>query len=124
MMSGLDGQRLPLARSNRNVEINRVGRDAIHGTFLSPETSAYHAHMRAVVIFYLGDIEGLHFLIAWRSHFQRRRKIRPQLETMHPARLVAFGHLLMNDAAACGHPLYVAGGDGAPVSHTVAVLHR
>ena len=42
---------------------------------------------------------------------------------MHAARLVALGHLLVDDAAARRHPLDVAGGDGAVVAHAVAVLH-
>jgi hypothetical protein len=28
----------------------------------------------------------------------------------------------MNDAAACGHPLYVAGGDSTAIAHAVSVL--
>ena len=43
---------------------------------------------------------------------------------MHPAILVALRHLLVNDAAPGGHPLDVAGADGAAVAHAVAVLHR
>ena len=35
---------------------------------------------------------------------------------------IALGHLLVDDAAARGHPLHVAGGDGAVVAHAVAVL--
>jgi len=42
---------------------------------------------------------------------------------MHLAQMVAFGHLLVDDAAAGGHPLDVAGRDGAMVPHAVAVLH-
>ena len=49
-------------------------------------------------------------------------KIGPQLEAVHAAACVALGHFLMNDAAAGGHPLHVAGGDGAVVAHAVAVL--
>ncbi len=41
---------------------------------------------------------------------------------MHPAKLVALGHLLVDDAAAGRHPLHVAGGDGAVVAHAVAVF--
>ena len=41
---------------------------------------------------------------------------------MHAAGLVALGHFLVDDAAAGGHPLDVAGGDGAAVAHAVAVL--
>ena len=36
--------------------------------------------------------------------------------------VVALGHLLVDDAAAGGHPLDVAGGDGAVVAHAVAML--
>ena len=43
---------------------------------------------------------------------------------MHPTRLVALRHLLVNDSPARGHPLDVAGGYGAAISHAVAVLHR
>ncbi len=41
---------------------------------------------------------------------------------MHAAGVVALGHFLMDDAAAGGHPLDVAGGDGAAVADAVAVL--
>src|SRR5579862_459860 len=41
---------------------------------------------------------------------------------MHPALRIALGHLLMDDAASGGHPLDVAGGDGAAIAHAVAVL--
>ena len=41
---------------------------------------------------------------------------------MHPALRVALGHLLMEDAAARGHPLHVAGAEAAAVAEAVAVL--
>src|SRR4029077_9757637 len=54
----------------------------------------------------------------------RRREVGPQLEAMHTPGRVALGHLLVDDAAAGGHPLDVAGGDSAAVPHAVAVLDR
>ena len=42
---------------------------------------------------------------------------------MHPALLVAVRHFLVDDAAAGGHPLHVARGDGSLVAHAVAVIH-
>jgi hypothetical protein len=44
------------------------------------------------------------------------------LETLHDALGVALGHFLVDDAAAGGHPLDVAGGDDALIAHAVAVL--
>ena len=69
-----------------------------------------------------GMSSGLHFLIARRGHFLRRRKIGPELEAVHAASRIALGHFLVDDAAAGGHPLHVAGGDGAAVPHAVAVF--
>src|SRR5689334_726732 len=42
---------------------------------------------------------------------------------MHPPRRIALGHLLMNDSAAGGHPLHIAGTDDSIVAHAVAMLH-
>src|SRR5438445_13773430 len=36
--------------------------------------------------------------------------------------MITLGHLLMDDASACRHPLDVAGVNGAMVSHAIAVL--
>src|SRR4029077_8618292 len=41
---------------------------------------------------------------------------------MHAPRLIALGHFLMNYAAAGGHPLHVARGNGAMIAHAVAVF--
>jgi hypothetical protein len=41
---------------------------------------------------------------------------------MHPARRVTLRHLLMDDAAARGHPLDVSGGDGSMIPDAVGVL--
>ena len=78
--------------------------------------------MRAVVVGDFGDVGGLHFLIARVGHLQRGGKIGPELEAVHAAGRIALGHFLMDDAAAGGHPLHVAGGDGAVVAHAVAVF--
>src|SRR6185312_15383744 len=42
---------------------------------------------------------------------------------MHPARRIAFRHLLMDDASPCRHPLDIARRNGAVVAHAIAVLH-
>ena len=78
--------------------------------------------LRAVVFGDLGDFQRLDFLIARRGHFERRRQVGPQLEPVHAAQRIAFGHFLVDDAPARRHPLEVAGADGAAVAHAVAVL--
>src|SRR2546427_3396269 len=57
---------------------------------------------------------------------------RPPRSTLFPyttlfrstALLITLRHFLVQDAAAGGHPLHVAGGHLALVAETVAVLHR
>ena len=80
--------------------------------------------MRTVIVSDFGNLRGLYFLITRRSHLERRGKIGPELEAMHASRGIALGHFLVNDAAAGGHPLHVAGGDGAAVAHAVTMLDR
>src|SRR5579864_667733 len=43
---------------------------------------------------------------------------------MHAALLIALRHLLVQDSAACGHPLHVAGGHLALVAEAIAVFNR
>src|SRR5579864_1438325 len=40
---------------------------------------------------------------------------------MHPPSMIALRHLLVNDAAAGGHPLHITSADHAVVAHAVAV---
>ena len=118
----LDRQRLALARRHPDVEIARVGGDALDRAALAPEIAAHHAHAGAVVIDDFGDFGGLDVLIARRRHLQRRRQIGPELEAVHAALLVALRHFLMQDAAAGRHPLHVAGAEIAAIAQAVAVL--
>jgi len=121
---GFDRQGFLLTGRHRNVEVDGVGRYAVHRAFFAPERSAYDADFGAVVIGDFGDFRRFDFLIMGPGHFERRGKVGPELETMHAAGFVAFGHLLMDNAAAGGHPLDVACGDGTTISHAVAVFHR
>src|SRR5580658_6998510 len=43
---------------------------------------------------------------------------------MHASRLITLRHLLVDDAAACSHPLNVSRSNDATVSDAVSVLHR
>src|SRR5215472_18135446 len=124
MTAHLDGKRLSLARSNRYIQVNGVGGDPVHWTGLAPKGSADHADVGTVIVNDFGNVESFHFLVSRRGHLERRWKIGPKLESMHPSRSVALGHLLMDDPAASGHPLHVAGGDYTAIAHAVAVLDR
>ena len=70
----------------------------------------------------LRNLRGLDAPVARVAHLVRRGQVRPQLEAAHSAPRVAMRHLLMDDAAAGGHPLDVTGADGAVVAHRVTVI--
>ena len=122
MARGFYRQSLPPSRWHRNIQVNRFRGNPVYRPGLSPEIPADQAHLRAVIVGDQRNLFLLHFLIAGRSHFQRCGKIGPQLEPVHAARGVSFGHFLVNNASARGHPLHVAGGDRSFVAHAVAVL--
>ena len=87
----------------------------------SPEFPADYAHVRPVVIRDGWDVAGGDVLVARRGHLQRRGQVRPQLEAVHPPLRIPLRHLLVDDAAARGHPLHVAGAQRAGVAEAVAV---
>jgi hypothetical protein len=117
-------ERLALSGRHRNVEVGRIGRDAVDRPLLPPEAAAHHAHARAVVVHDLGNVLRAHVLVARRRHLERRRQIRPQLEAVHPPPGIALRHLLVEDPAARGHPLDVAGPELPRVPEAVAVEDR
>jgi hypothetical protein len=88
-----------------------------------PHVVADHDAQRgAVVLDELGDLGRLHVLVARRGHLERRRQVGPELEAVHLAVGVALRHLLVDDAAAGGHPLHVAGAERAAVAQAVGML--
>src|SRR5262245_12987291 len=116
-------QLLLFTRLNLLTQIARFCGDAFVWTFLAPEIPADDAHARAIVVHDLGDVACGDVLIAGRGHLERSRKVRPELEAVHPSIRVALRHLLVEDAAAGGHPLYVAGAEAAAVAEAVAVFN-
>src|SRR5581483_7449883 len=109
---------------DRDVEIARIGGDALDRAALAPEVTADHAHARAVVVDDLRDGVALDVLIARRGHLQRRRQIGPELEAVHAAERITLRHLLMHDAAARGHPLHVTGTQRAAIAEAIAMVDR
>src|SRR5580704_8717399 len=55
-----DGQRFTHARRHGDVEVARVGGDALGRAALAEELAADHAYARAVILDYLGDFCRLH----------------------------------------------------------------
>ena len=124
MALGFDFQLFTLAGGHRDVEVARVGGDAVDRALFAPELAAHDAHARAVVVDHFGNLTRLDVLIARRRHLQRRRQVGPELKAVHAALRIALRHLLMHDAAARGHPLHVAGAERAAIAEAVAVLDR
>ena len=104
----LDDERFAPARRNRNIEVARLGGDAVHGSLLAPEVATDHAHASAIVVDHFRDVPRRDVLISGRRHLEGRRKVRPELKPVHAPERVAARHLLVEDAAARGHPLHVA----------------
>src|SRR5215211_2409481 len=120
----LDRQGLSLSGRDEDIEIARLGGHPFDRSAPAPEVAANDAHTGAVVVDDLGDHAGRNVLVARRGHLQRRGQIRPELEAVHAALVVALRHLLMHDPAAGGHPLHIAGAKRAAVAEAVAMIHR
>src|SRR5262245_5990221 len=84
--------------------------------------SADDSYNGAVIRYDLGNLIPFQLAVAWCHHLVARRQIRPKLKTPHLAFAIALGHLLMNNAAASGHPLHVAGANDAAIAEAVSML--
>ena len=73
---------------------------------------------------HLRNISRLDVPVAGCHHLLGRRQIGPELESPHGAGGAQLRHLLVDDPAAGGHPLYVAGPDTPMVAHAVAMLYQ
>ena len=70
------------------------------------------------------DIGRLDVPVAGRHHLLAGRQVGPELEPPHGAGGAHLRHLLVDDAAAGGHPLHIPGADGPLVAHAVAMFHQ
>src|SRR5208282_1467688 len=68
---GVDGQAFAFAGRDGDIEVDRVGGDAVDGTFFSPERSADDAGLGAVVVGDVGDFGRFDLLVVGRGHFER-----------------------------------------------------
>src|SRR5437870_5830078 len=105
----LDGQGLAHTRWHPHVEIARLGGNPFDRTGLAPEASGDHPHPRAVVVHDFRDVLPQDVLVARIGHLERPGKIGPELESVHPAALVAARHLLVENPRARRHTLDVPG---------------
>src|SRR4030095_12922860 len=100
MSSGFHGKRLALSCWNPDVEVARIGRDALHRAGLASVTPADHPDLRPVVVHHLGNVARGNVLITRLGHLEPGRKIRPELESVHASARIALWHFLVEDAAA------------------------
>jgi hypothetical protein len=119
---GVDLEGLLPARRHRDVDIGRLGGDAVDRAALAPEFAADDARGGAVIIDLDRDVGSGDVLIARRGHLHRRRQVGPELEAVHLAGEIALGHFLVHDAASGGHPLHVSRAQGAGVAEAVAMF--
>src|SRR2546423_6878190 len=115
-------QSLSLSGRHRHVQVARVGGDTFDRSALAPELAADDANLRAVVVGDVGDVLRRDVLITRNGHLQPGWQIGPELKAVHAAVRIASGHFLVEDAAAGGHPLDVAGAHAAAIAETVAVV--
>src|SRR6266850_2506945 len=123
MTRAVDRQSCPAAWRHRHVEIPRIRRDALDRAGLPPELATDHSHPRPIVVHHFGNVARGDVLIARLRHFQRRGQVGAELESVYAPVLVVLRHFLMQDAAASGHPLHVAGTEAAAIAEAVAVRH-
>ena len=69
------------------------------------------------------DFGGFDIAVTRVHHLLRAGQVGPELKSVHAAVRRGFGHLLVDDAAARGHPLHIAGADRPFVAHAVTVFH-
>ena len=118
----LDRQGLAFAGRYVDIEISRICGDAVDGASLAPEVPADDAHGGAIVIGDLGDVCTGHILVAGIRHLLGGGQIGPQLKAVHASGVITLGHLLVQDPRPGGHPLDVAGAEGALIPQAVAMV--
>ena len=121
---GVDLEGLFHSGGDKDVEILRIGGDAVHRACLAPEFPHDDFHAGAVIVDYFRDLLALHILIARRGHLLTGRQVPPKLETVHLTIDVSFRHFLMQDAGAGSHPLHITCAKRAGIAERVAMLHR
>ena len=120
--AGVDPEAAPAHGRHGDVEILRLGGDAVDRALAAPEGPHDHLHPGAVIVDHLGDVGAAHVLIARPGHLEVGRQVRPELEAVHLAARVARGHLLVQDARAGRHPLHIPRPERAAVAEAVAML--
>ena len=106
-----------------DVEVFRVNDDVLHRSGHISHPAADDPDCGAVGQHHLRDGPAVHVPVAGSHHLVGFGQIGPQLKAVHHPLGVSLRHFLVDDAAPRGHPLDIAGGDNALITHAVAVLH-
>ena len=106
-----------------DVDVFRLDHDILRRSLLSLHFTADHPDLDAIFKRHLRDLGVLDVPIAGIHHLMGLWQVSPQLEAVHASFRVAFGHFLMDDAAAGGHPLDVAFVDHPLVAQAVSVFN-
>ena len=110
------------ARGHADIEILGGGDHVAHWPSHPVDRTGDHLDARSGGLDGLGNLRADETPVARVHHFVGRGQVGPQLEAFENALGVALGHLLVNDAAASGHPLHVARRDYTAVAQAVAVF--
>ena len=123
MARGFDRNALRPIRRNGDVQVARIRSHALDRASLAPEVADNDPRFRPIVVRDLGNVLGVDVLVARVGHLQRLRQVRPQLEAVHAPVGIALRHLLVEDAAPGGHPLYVARAERTAIAEAVAMFN-
>ena len=111
-------------RGDVDIHEFRVDDDILHRSAHTIEHTADHFDSDPGGEDNLRDGRRRDVTVAGRHHLPVGRQVGPVLEAPHGTGGAHPGHLLVNDAAAGGHPLHVTGADHPPVAHAVAMFHQ
>ena len=107
----------------RNIEILGLDDNVSHRTLYTLKGSADDLNHGTALGHDLRHLRALYVAVPGSHHLMGFGEVGPELKSLHDAFAVSLGHLLMDDAAAGGHPLHVARSYDALVSKAVAVGH-
>src|SRR4030042_1179965 len=108
---------------NGYIQVLRVGDNIANRPLHTVYRPAKDLHLDPILEGDLGNLAALHIPVAGIHHLMRSGTVCPELKPQHEILFVALRHLLMDDAAARGHPLHVPGTNNPAVPDAVSMFH-